>query len=90
MRDRAETRPGRAAGRHRREARLLELGLEEGVVWSEGRASDSRSGGEARAHIIGSLGEHSALLPLSSNAPECTASSALQETSPARLRAVQV
>lgn len=42
------------------------------------------------AHIIGSLGELSALLPLSSNPPECTASSALQETSPARLRAVQV
>lgn len=60
-------------------------------AWSGGKggASDSRSG-EARAGIIGSLGEHSAVLPLSSNPPECTASSALQETSPARLRAVQV
>ena len=45
MRDRADS-----AGRHRREARMLELGLEEGVVWSEGRESDSRSGGGAGPH----------------------------------------
>lgn len=56
--------------------------------WSgvKGRVSDSWWEG---AHM-GFLGEPLALLLLNSSPPECTANSALQETSPARLRAVQV